>query len=78
MKLFVTLLIFQVLTTIGDILYSQSNFWDYPIGPMGGDIRLVKPNEVIKILMEKAGTLNVFNLYDSINEAIKSFEINGD
>lgn len=78
MKLFVTLLIFQVLTTIGDILYSQSNFGDYPIGPMGGDIRLVKPNEVVKTLMEKAGTLNVFNLYDSINEAIKSFEINGD
>jgi anti-anti-sigma regulatory factor len=33
---------------------------------IGGDIRLVKPDEVVKTLMEKAGTLNVFNLYDSI------------
>ena len=28
--------------------------------------------------MEKAGTLNVFNLYDSLDEAMKSFELNGD
>ena len=45
---------------------------------IGGDIRLVRPDEVVKTLMEKAGTLNVFNLYDSIDEAIKSFEIKGD
>ena len=45
---------------------------------IGGDVRLVKPDEVVKTLMEKAGTLNVFNLYDSMEEAIKSFEIKGD
>jgi len=45
---------------------------------IGGDIRLVRPHEVVKTLMEKAGTLNVFNLYESIDEAIKSFEIIGD
>jgi anti-anti-sigma factor len=45
---------------------------------IGGDIRLVKPDEVVKTLMEKAGTLNVFNLYNSMEEAIKSFEIKGD
>ena len=45
---------------------------------IGGDIRLVRPHEVVKTLMEKAGTLNVFNLYESIDEAIKSFEIKGD
>jgi len=45
---------------------------------IGGDVRLVKPHEVVKTLMEKAGTLNVFNLYESIDEAIKSFEIKGD
>ena len=28
--------------------------------------------------MEKAGTLNVFNLYDTLDEAIQSFEIKGD
>jgi anti-anti-sigma factor len=45
---------------------------------IGGDVRLVKPHEVVKTLMEKAGTLNVFNLYESIDEAIKSFEIKGE
>ena len=45
---------------------------------IGGDIRLVKPAEVVKTLMEKAGTLNVFNLYESVDEAIQSFEVKGD
>lgn len=45
---------------------------------IGGDVRLVKPHEIVKTLMDKAGTLNVFNLYDSVDEAIKSFEIKGD
>ncbi|MDY0083367.1 MAG: STAS domain-containing protein [Ignavibacteriaceae bacterium] len=45
---------------------------------INGDIRIVKPDEVVKALMEKAGTLNVFNLYDTLDEAIKSFEIRGD
>ena len=45
---------------------------------IGGDLRLVKPAEVVKTLMEKAGTLNVFNLYDSMDEAIRSYEVKGD
>lgn len=45
---------------------------------IGGDVRLIKPAEVVKTLMEKAGTLNVFNLYDSMDEAIRSYEVNGD
>ena len=45
---------------------------------IGGDVRLVKPAEVVKTLMEKAGTLNVFNLYDSMDEAIRSYEVQGD
>ena len=48
------------------------------IAKIGGDLRLVKPDEVVKALMEKAGTLNVFNLYDTLDEAIQSFEIKGD
>lgn len=43
-----------------------------------GDIRLVKPDEVVKALMEKAGTLNVFNMHDNLEEAIKSFEMIGE
>jgi anti-anti-sigma factor len=45
------------------------------VAKIGGDLRLVKPDEVVKALMEKAGTLNVFNLYDTMDEAIKSYEI---
>lgn len=45
---------------------------------IGGDIRLVKPDEVVKALMEKAGTLNVFNMHDNLEEAIKSFEVTGE
>ncbi len=45
---------------------------------INGDIRIVKPDEVAKALMEKAGTMNVFNLYNTLDEAIKSFEIRGD
>jgi anti-anti-sigma factor len=45
---------------------------------IGGDIRLVKPHEVVKTLMERAGTLNVFNLYDTVDEAMNSFEVGGD
>ena len=45
---------------------------------IGGDVRLVKPHEIVKTLMERAGTLNVFNFYDSIDEAIRSFEVKGD
>lgn len=48
------------------------------IAKIGGDLRLVKPDEVVKALMEKSGTLNVFNLYNTLDEAIKSFEIRGD
>jgi len=39
---------------------------------------LVKPDEVVKALMEKAGTLNVFNMHDNLEEAIKSFEVIGE
>ncbi len=45
---------------------------------IGGDVRLIRPAEVVKTLMEKAGTLNVFNLYDSMDEAIRSYEVQGD
>lgn len=45
---------------------------------IGGDVRLVKPHEIVKTLMDKAGTLNVFNLYDSVEEAIQSYEVKRD
>ncbi|HCY77173.1 MAG TPA: hypothetical protein DHV28_14735 [Ignavibacteriales bacterium] len=48
------------------------------IAKIGGDIRLVKPDQTLKDLTGKNGTLNVFNIYESVNEAVKSFEIKGD
>ncbi len=48
------------------------------IAKIGGDIRLVKPDQTLKDLTGKNGTLNVFNIYESVDEAVKSFEIKGD
>lgn len=48
------------------------------IAKIGGDIRLVKPHDALKDLTGKDGTLNVFNIYESVDEAVKSFDIKGD
>ena len=45
---------------------------------IGGDIRLVRPADLAKSFLEKSGTLNVFNSYDSLNDAIQSFEFEGE
>ena len=44
----------------------------------GGDIRIVKPTKMAKSLMEKAGTLNVFNIHTSLNDAIQSFDLSNE
>jgi anti-anti-sigma factor len=46
------------------------------IARIGGDIRLIKPYSINKSLMSIAGTLNVFNVYNSLEEAINSFNYN--
>lgn len=43
------------------------------ISRIGGDIRLVKPHYLVRTLMEKAGTMNVFNVYENLDEAVESF-----
>ena len=45
---------------------------------IGGDLRLIKPAEVAKAFIEKVGTLNVFNIYDSLDEAVQSFDYPSD
>jgi anti-anti-sigma factor len=40
---------------------------------IGGEIRLVKPSSVVQTLMEKVGTLTIFNTYDTLEEAVESF-----
>jgi len=42
---------------------------------MGGDIKLVEPVSVFQTLMEKTSTLNVFDSYKSLAEAVSSFKI---
>lgn len=44
------------------------------ISMISGEIRLVKPKSVVRALMEKSGTLNIFNAYDTLDEAVESFE----
>lgn len=44
------------------------------ISMISGEIRLVKPRSVVRALMEKSGTLNIFNAYDTLDEAVESFE----
>lgn len=46
------------------------------IARIGGDIRLIKPHSINKSLISIAGTLNVFNVYNSLEEAINSFNYN--
>ncbi|HEX9250601.1 MAG TPA: STAS domain-containing protein [Ignavibacteriaceae bacterium] len=48
------------------------------IAKISGDLRLVKPHKIVKTLIDKAGTLNVFNVYNSTEDAINSFNVNGD
>lgn len=44
------------------------------ISLISGEIRLVKPKSVVRALMEKSGTLNIFNTYDTLDEAVESFD----
>ncbi len=44
------------------------------ISMISGEIRLVKPKSVVRALMEKSGTLNIFNAYDTLDEAVESFD----
>lgn len=41
---------------------------------IGGDIKLVEPVSVFQTLMEKTSTLNVFDSYKSLTEAVNSFK----
>jgi anti-anti-sigma factor len=43
------------------------------IGKIGGDLKIVEPPSVFKALREKTATLQVFDSYKSLEEAINSF-----
>ena len=40
---------------------------------IGGDLKIVEPPSVFRVLREKTATLNVFDTYKSLDEAINSF-----
>ena len=42
---------------------------------IAGDIKLVEPLSVFQTLMEKTSTLNVFDSYKTLAEAVNSFKI---
>lgn len=40
---------------------------------IGGELKIVEPTSVFKVLLEKTSTLEIFDTYKSLNEAIDSF-----
>ena len=44
------------------------------IAKNSGEIRLVKPKDTVLFLMEKVGTLKIFNNYETLEEAVASFD----
>ena len=40
---------------------------------IGGDVRIVEPTSVFRVLQEKTSTLNVFETYKTVEEAVNSF-----
>ncbi len=57
-------------TFLGALVVSQKNF-----NKNGSEIKLVEPASVMQTLMEKSGTLKIFDTYSSVDEAVKSFDL---
>jgi anti-anti-sigma factor len=55
-------------TFLGTLVLAKRNMLQ-----IGGDVKLVEPLYVFKTLMERTSTLNVFDSYKSLDEAINSF-----
>jgi anti-anti-sigma factor len=39
-----------------------------------GDIRIVKPGSIVRTFMEKVGTLKIFNVFNTVEEAVYSYD----
>ena len=57
-------------TFLGTLVLSKRN-----ITQIDGDLKLVEPVSVFKALMEKTSTLNIFESYKSVSDAVRSFKI---
>jgi len=43
------------------------------INRIGGELKIVEPSSVFKVLLEKTSTLQIFETYKTLDEAINSF-----
>lgn len=55
-------------TFLGTLVYAKKL-----VNKIGGELKLVEPPSVFKVLMEKTSTLQVFDSYKSMEDAINSF-----
>lgn len=58
-------------TFLGVLVYSLKK-----IASIGGEIKIVKSDSILKTLMARLGTLDIFNVYDTIEAAVQSYEYN--
>lgn len=56
-------------TFLGALVYSLKN-----IAEVGGDIRIVKLDFLAGPFIKKLGTMNIFNVFKSVEEAIGSYD----
>jgi anti-anti-sigma factor len=55
-------------TFLGTLVLAKKN-----ISKIGGDLKIVEPPYVFKVLREKTATLEIFETYKTLEEAINSF-----
>lgn len=55
-------------TFLGTLVLAKKN-----INKIGGDLKIVEPSSIFKVLREKTSTLEIFDTYKSLNEAVDSF-----
>lgn len=56
-------------TFLGVIVFIKKKIYE-----SGGDVRIVKSPSNVRTIMEKVGTIRFFNIYDSIESAVRSFD----
>jgi anti-anti-sigma regulatory factor len=55
-------------TFLGALVHAKRS-----LNKIGGDLKIVEPPSVFKVLREKTSTLQIFDTYKSLEDAIKSF-----
>ena len=55
-------------TFLGALVHAKRS-----LNKIGGDLKIVEPSSVFKVLREKTSTLQIFDTYKSLEDAINSF-----